>query len=114
MSYTANVVYGCTGERSMYMGMDLRNLKPECVLGETAPIDKEIKLDSKTYRVGDLMKSEFGLKYDLILNMMMRDGTVDLSTKVQVGSNGRLREVFLVKEKEAYRIFGKTYHGKTS
>jgi hypothetical protein len=73
-----------------------------------------ITLDKKVYVVGDLMKSDFGLKYDLILNMMLRDGVIDYDTKVKVGSEGRLREVYLVKEKEAYRIFGKTYYGKTN
>ena len=114
MGYPANFVTGCTGERSIFMGMDLRNLKPECALGETPPIEKEITLDKKVYTVGDLMRSDYGLKYDLILNMMMRDGTIDYDTKVKVGSDGRLREVFLVKEKEAYRIFGKSYYGKVS
>lgn len=111
---TVNVVYGCTGQRTMFMGMDLANLKPECALGETAPIDKEITLDKKVYLVGDLLRSDYGLKYDLILRMMLKDGTIDYDTKVKVGSDGRLREVFLIKEKEAYRIFGKTYYGKVS
>jgi hypothetical protein len=111
---TANVVYGSTGERSMFMGMDLSNLKPECALGETSPIDKEISLDKKVYVVRDLLQSDYGLKYDLILRMMMTDGVINYETKIQVGSDGRLREVYLVKEKEAYRIFGKTYYGKVS
>jgi hypothetical protein len=114
MSYTANVVYGCTGERSMYMGMDLRNLTVECALGETPVIEKEINLDKKKYVVSDLLMSDFGLKYDLILRMMLKDGVIKNSDKVQVGSDGRLREVFVCKTKEAYRIFGKTYHGKVS
>jgi hypothetical protein len=111
---TANVIYGSTGERSMFMGMDLSNLKPECALGETAPIDKEISLDKKVYVVRDLLQSDYGLKYDLILRMMINDGVINYETKIQVGSDGRLREVYLVKEKEAYRIFGKTYYGKVS
>jgi hypothetical protein len=114
MGYTAQAVFGCTGKRTLYMGMDLANLQPECALGEISPIDKVITLDKKVYVVGDLMKSDFGLKYDLILNMMLRDGVIDYDTKVKVGSEGRLREVYLVKEKEAYRIFGKTYYGKTN
>lgn len=114
MAYTCNVVYGCTGERSMFMGMDLRNLKPECVLGEAPVIDKEIKLGTKKYEVRDLLYSDFGLKYDLILRMMLEEGVIDHDTIVQVGSEGRLREVYLVREKEAYRIFGKTYYGKVS
>lgn len=109
-----NVVYGCTGQRTMWMGFDLANLSPECALGERPPVEKEITLDKKVYVVGDLMESDFGLKYDLILNMMLRDGVIDYDTKVKVGSEGRLREVYLVKEKEAYRIFGKTYYGKVS
>jgi hypothetical protein len=112
MNYTAQATTGVTGERSMYMGLDLRNLKPECALGEESPVFKEITLDKKVYTVSDLMTSDYGLKYDLILNMMLRDGTIDYDTKVKVGSEGRLREVFLVKEKESYRIFGKTYYGK--
>lgn len=110
--YTCNVTTGSTGERTMFMGFDLSNLKVDGALGETPMIDKEIKLDSKVYTVGKLMTTDFGLKYDLILNMMLNDKTIDLSTKVQVGSNGRLREVYLVKEKAAYRIWGKTYYGK--
>ena len=121
MGYTAHYTTGCTGERTIFMGMDLRNLKPECGLGEVAPIHKEIvhekhKVDGKLrskFTVGELRLDErWGIKYDLILDMMMRDGVVDEDTIVQVGSNGRLREVYLVKEKEAYRIFGKTYYGK--
>lgn len=150
MGYPANYVTGCTGERSIFMGMDLRNLKPECALGETPPIEKELLLGNTVYRVGDLLnamskpsqpkkpsetatkdqikKYEKAMdvyykkydvyananKFDLILNMMMRDGVIDYDTKIKVGSDGRLREVFLVKEKEAYRIFGKSYYGKVS
>ena len=111
MNYTAQATTGVTGERSLWMGMDLRNLKPECALGEESPINKEIKLDKKTYTVSDLLNSNVGLKYDLILRMMLKEGVVDYDTKVKVGSSGRLREVYLVKEKEAYRIFGNTYYG---
>lgn len=110
-----NVVYGSTGERSMFMGMDLTcDMGVAHALGEAPVIDKEIKLSTKKYEVRDLLYSEFGLKYDLILRMMLKDGAIDHDTIVQVGSEGRLREVYLVKEKEAYRIFGKTYYGKVS
>jgi len=121
MSYPVNVVYGSTGQRSMWNGFDLTNLKPECALGEVAPIHKDIvhekkklngKLRSK-FTVRELREDErWGIKYDLILDMMLRDGIIDEDSVVQVGSNGRLREVYLVKEKEAYRIFGKSYHGR--
>jgi len=110
--YTCNVTTGCTGERTMFMGMDLANLQVECALGETPLIHKKVVLDKKTYTVGELLTSEFGLKYDLILRMMITDKTVVHNTKVRVGSNGRLREVALVKEKSAYRIWGKTYYGE--
>jgi len=43
---------------------------------------------------------------------MLRDGTVETDTVVQVGQNGRLKEVYVVKQKEAYRMFGKTFYGK--
>jgi hypothetical protein len=112
MGFTAQAITNGNGDRAFYMGLDLGNLKPECALGEESPIMKEIALDKKVYIVSDLLYSNFGLKYDLILNMMMADGVIDYDTKVKVGSEGRLREVYLVKEKEAYRIFGKTYYGK--
>lgn len=114
MGYTAQAITNGNGDRAFFMGLDLGNLKPECVLGEESPVMKEIKLDKKTYVVGDLLQSDFGLKYDLILRMMLADGVIDYDTKVKVGSEGRLREIYLVKEKEAYRIFGKTYYGKFS
>lgn len=107
-----NVVYGCTGQRSMYMGLDLADLRAECALGETPPIEKEVKRGSKKYIVSDLLQSDFGLKYDLILRMMMDEGVINYDSKVEVGSDGRLREVYVCKTKEAYRIFGKTYYGK--
>lgn len=111
-NYTCNVVYGSTGERSMFMGMDLTcDFRVAHALGETRLIDKEVPLSKKKYSVRDLLSSDVGLKYDLILRMMMKDGTVDYDTSVKVGTNGRLREVYLVKEKEAYRIWGKTYYG---
>lgn len=110
---TVNVVYGSTGERTMFMGMDLTcDMRVAHALGEKPVIDKEIKREKKKFTVGELMKSDFGLKYDLMLNMMLRDGIVDMDTIVQVGQNGRLKEVYVVKEKEAYRMFGKTFHGK--
>lgn len=112
MSFTAQAITNGNGDRAFYMGLDLGNLKPECALGESSPVEKEITLDKNVYIVSDLLYSNFGLKYDLILNMMLRDGVIDYDTKVKVGSEGRLREVYLVKEKEAYRIFGKTYYGK--
>ena len=114
MGYTAQATTNSNGDRVFYMGLDLGNLKPECALGEESPIMKEITLSSKSHVVGDLLKSDFGLKYDLILRMMMQDGVMDYDTKVRVGSEGRLREVYLVKEKESYRLFGKTYYGKVS
>src|SRR5210317_1529836 len=99
---TVNVVYGSTGERSMFMGMDLTcDMRVAHALGEKPVIDKEIKREKKKFTVGELMKSDFGLKYDLMLNMMLRDGIVDMDTIVQVGQNGRLKEVYVVKEKEA-------------
>lgn len=112
MAYTAQAITNGNGDRAFFMGLDLGNLKPECALGEESPVFKEITLDKKTYVVGDLLQSDFGLKYDLLLRMMLADGVIDYDTKVKVGSEGRLREVYLVKEKEAYRIFGKTYYGK--
>lgn len=109
---TVNVVYGSTGQRSMFMGMDLScEMSVSHALGEKPVIDKDVTLDKEVYLVSQLLNSDKGLKYDLILRMMMRDGVMDYDTKVRVGSNGRLREVFLVKEKQAYRIFGKTYYG---
>jgi hypothetical protein len=112
---TVNVVYGSTGQRTMFMGMDLScEMGVAHALGETPVIDKEITLDKKVYLVRDLLQSDYGLKYDLILRMMLKDGVIDYDTKIKVGSEGRLREVFLTKDKEAYRIFGKTYYGKVS
>lgn len=143
-----NVVYGCTGQRTMYMGMDLANLKPECALGERPPVDKDLALERKVYTVAELLSdvnrpakpkqpklsatdkqkeaykkklAEYPEKYrhyanatkfNLMLNMMMRDEVVDRNTKVKVGSDGRLKEVYVVKTKEAYRMFGNTYYGK--
>lgn len=109
--YTCNVTTGSTGERTMFMGLDLSNLKQAHVLGETPVVDKDINLDKKEYTVSQLMSSDFGLKYDLILNMMLRDEVIKPTTKVKVGSNGRLREVYDIKAKQGYRIFGKTYYG---
>lgn len=112
MSYTAQATTGVTGEHSLWMGMDLRNLQPDCALGEEAPIHKVPVYERRTYTVSELMyDNRIGIKYDLILRMMLKDGVVDYDTKVRVGSNGRMREVSLVKEKEAYRIFGNTYYG---
>lgn len=109
---TVNVVYGSTGQRTMFMGMDLScDMAVSHALGEKPVIDKEITLDKEVYLVGNLLTSNNGLKYDLILRMMMKDNIIKHTTKVKVGSNGRLREVYLVKEKQAYRIFGKTYYG---
>jgi len=105
-------VYGSTGERSMFMGMDLTcDFKVSHALGERPVVDKEIQLGREKYKVGELLNSAIGLKYDLILRMMMRDGTIDYDTVVRVGYVGRLREVYVVKDEEAYRIFGKTYYG---
>jgi hypothetical protein len=110
---TVNLVYGSTGERSIFMGMDLTcDMGVAFALGEKPVIDKEIKRDKKKYTVGELQTCDFGLKYDLMLNMMLRDGTVETDTVVQVGQNGRLKEVYVVKQKEAYRMFGKTFYGK--
>jgi hypothetical protein len=115
MSYTAQAITNGNGDRAFYMGLDLGNLKPECALGETSPIMKEVVYEKKLYTVHDLMyDNTIGIKYDLILRTMLKDGVVDYDTKVQVGSNGRLREVYLVREKEGYRLFGKTYYGKVS
>ena len=112
-NYTCNVVYGSTGERSMFMGMDLTcDFKVSHVLGERPVIDKEITHEKGTHVVRDLLRGDKYIKYDLILRMMMKDGTIDYDTKVKVGSTtGRLREVYLVKEKQGYRIFGKSYYG---
>jgi len=144
---TVNVVYGSTGERSMFMGMDLTcDMKVSHALGERPVIDKEIAHEKKVYQVSELLRevskpskpklkkdptcydisryeeqlekytdnirlySDSG-KYNLILRMMMNDNIIKHTTKVKVGSNGRLREVYLVKEKQAYRIWGKTYYG---
>lgn len=111
MGFTAQATTGVTGERSLWMGMDLRNLKPDCALGETSPVNQEIVLDKKVYVVGDLLQSDFGLKYDLILRIMLKDGVIDYDSKIKVGSKGRLREVYVISDKQGYRIFGKTYYG---
>jgi hypothetical protein len=146
--YTCNVTTGSTGQRTMFMGLDLSNLKPECALGERAPIDKELTLDKKVYTVADLMTevsrpqkpkkpklnateqqvanykkkmAEYPEKYrlfsnatkfNLMFNMMLEEGVVTRNTKVKVGHDGRLKEVYVVKTKESYRMFGNTYYGK--
>lgn len=143
-----NVVYGSTGQRSMFMGMDLTcEMGVAHALGERPPIEKDVVHQKGVYVVADLLREmnkpskpklkenptdkecvEFAdklnaytemyaqysasVKYNLMLNMMMREGVVDRNTKVKVGSNGRLHEVYLVKAKEGYRMFGKTYYGK--
>jgi len=108
-----NVVYGSTGERSMFMGMDLTcDMGVAHALGERPPVEKELKRPSKKFTVRDLLMSEKGLSYDLMLRMMMDEGVVDYNTTVEVVSDGRLREVYNVKTKTAYRMFGKTYYGK--
>lgn len=107
-----NVVYGSTGQRTMFMGMDLScEMGVSHALGEKPIIDKDITHEKKVYKVHELLYGDKGLKYDLILRMMMNDNIVKHTTKVKVGSNGRLREVYLVKEKQAYRIWGKTFYG---
>lgn len=113
--YTCNVVYGSTGQRTMRFGFDLTNLSPSFALGEQPVIDKEIVHEKGMQStVGKLLINEKYIRYDLILRMMLKDGVVDFSTEVKAGYNGRLREIYLVKEKESYRIFGKTYYGKVS
>lgn len=110
--YTCNVTTGSTGERTMFMGLDLSNLKVECALGERPPVEKELSRPNKKHVVRDLLQSDFGLKFDLMLRMMMDEGVLDYDTKVEVASDGRLREVYVVKTKTAYRMFGKSYYGK--
>lgn len=112
MNYTAQAIFGSTGQRTMAYGFDLSNLKPEFQLGDTPVVDREVVLDKKVYTVSDLMSSNVGLKFDLILNMMLRDGTVDFDTKVKVGHNGRMKDVHIIKSGETHRIWGKTYYGK--
>lgn len=114
MAYTVNVTTGSTGQRSMFMGLDLSNLRAECALGETPVIEKEVALKSKVYTVSELLNNEVGLRFDLILRMMLDEGSVKESDKVKIGSNGRLLEVYVLRTKSSYRIFGKTYYGKTN
>jgi len=108
-----NVVYGSTGQRTMFMGMDLScEMRVSHALGERAPIHNVVTHEKGVHEVRDLLLYEKHIKYDLILRKMLEDGAIDHDTKVKVGSNGRLREVYLVKEKEAYRCFGTSYYGK--
>ena len=51
------------------------------------------------------MSSDEGLKYDLILNIMLDDKVITMDSKVQIGFNGGLKEVYVCKEKSAYRIW---------
>ena len=107
-----NVVYGALGTRSMFAGMDLTcEMGVAHALGEVAPIHKSVTHEKGVYEVRDLLLYEKHIKYDLILRKMLEEGVIDHDTKVRVGSNGRLREVYLVKEKEAYRCFGTSYYG---
>tara|TARA_Y100000385_G_scaffold54771_1_gene52305 strand:- start:1324 stop:1704 length:381 start_codon:yes stop_codon:yes gene_type:complete len=110
--YTAQATTGITGSFSMWNGLDLANLKTECGLGETPIVDKEVNRSKKKYLVSDLMSSDEGLKYDLILNIMLDDKVITMDSKVQIGFNGGLKEVYVCKEKSAYRIWRKTYYGK--
>lgn len=110
--YTAQATTGSTGAYTLWNGLDLSNLRAECALGETPMIDKEINRSKKKHLVSDLLTSDEGLKYDLILNMMLGDGVIDYDSKVQIGFNGRLKEIYVCKDKDAYRIWGKTYYGK--
>lgn len=144
-----NVVYGSTGQRTMFMGMDLTcDMKVAHALGERPPLEKELTLDRTVYTVGELLQevnrpqkpkplklgatekqvetynqkmAEYPEKYrmyanatkfNLMLHMMLDEGVVTRTTKVKVGYDGRLQEVYVVKTKEAYRMFGKTYYGK--
>lgn len=109
---TVNVVFGSTGQRSMFQGLDLSSLRQECALGETPILDKEIQLSAKKYLVSDLLVKNVGLKYDLILRMMLDRNIITEQTKVQIGCNGQLYEVYLCNEKEAYRIFRTKFYGK--
>lgn len=107
-----NVVYGALGTRSMFAGMDLTcEMGVAHALGETPPIHKTVTHEKGVYEVRDLLLYEKHIKYDLILRKMLEEGVIDHDTKVRVGSNGRVREVYLVKEKEAYRCFGTSYYG---
>lgn len=107
-----NVVYGALGTRSMFAGMDLTcEMGVAHALGETPPIHKMVTHDKGVHEVRDLLLYEKHIKYDLILRKMLEEGVIDHDTKVRVGSNGRVREVYLVKEKEAYRCFGTSYYG---
>ena len=110
--YTAQATTGITGSFTLWNGLDLANLKTECSLGETPMVEKEVNRSKKKYLVSDLMSSDEGLKYDLILNIMLDDKVITMDSKVQIGFNGGLKEVYVCKEKTAYRIWRKTYYGK--
>ena len=119
--YTCNAVTGSTGGYTMWQGLDLSQLGIECVLGETPMVDKDVKITGPKIRVGDMINTGDAAlqKFDLMINMMLRENHITRSTMVRLGRNSRLLAMEIISkpgekgEKGAeYRQWGKTYYGK--
>jgi len=120
---TVNVVYGATGQRSMWRGFDLSNLSPE-EIGERKNYwqrDVSWKLNCK---LGDLLgdaekiENDLGNKVSVIgfsmLAHRVHSEGVNVTSDVAIFSSGRVREIRVnpnSRKPLVYRSYGDQFLG---
>lgn len=120
---TVNVVYGATGQRTMWRGFDLSNLAPEEIGERKNHWQRDVtwKLNCK---LGDLLgtaekiTNEFGTKVSIggfsMLARRVYDEGVALTSDVSVLSSGKVRELVVnpnARSPMVYRSYGDQYLG---
>jgi hypothetical protein len=112
--YTAQATTSCVGTqlsvREMALGLDRYDMPSDRGHGHEA-VNREVT-QFKSTTLGAILSSDKFIKYDMLARNVINEG-YKMSTKVQVGFNGKVQEIRTPDEKQ-FRQVGTSYYGDIS
>jgi len=91
------------------MGMDRYDLKSDGKLVSAATVKNIESFKSTT--LSNILSSDKFIKFDMLARNVIEEG-IPITTKVQVGSNGKLQEIKVGEQR--FRQVGTSYYGDIS
>jgi hypothetical protein len=108
-NFTAQAITSVTGDRSLYMGFDLNNLRPDEIGERKDPWEREVSY-TDTMTLSQVLSSSKMIRFDLLVRFLMKDEGMRPDTMVELYSCSKIQEVRL--KKDRYRMVNKSYLGK--
>lgn len=109
MNWTAQAITGATGERTMWRGLDLTDLRFDGIGDKKDAWERDVSYVAEA-RLGDILTSNRLIRFDLLVNTLLREGVFKEDQMVELYSCAGIQEVRVGRAR--YRMNKRTYLGK--